>query len=150
MTISQNTQELLKTHAGRGVSNDPELLLRSKVRLLQAGSTKPKHGRGEAGLYCLPDESQTCTSKLRAILGAVYSIHVERTPDDKPTGREHFVVPAEAVRDGYRWVLPNKNVIETEARLGRPVQRRRGRARPGPDRHEGGEGAQRRRQGQGD
>ena len=117
MTISQTTQELLKARAGRGVSNDPELLLRSKIRLLQAGSTKPKHGRGEAGLYCLPDESQTCTSKLRAILGAVYSIYVEHTPNDKPTGHEHFVVPAEAVRDGYRWVLPNKNVIESEARL---------------------------------
>jgi hypothetical protein len=117
MTISQNTLALLKAHAGRGVSKDPELLLRSKVRLLQAGSTKPKHGRGESGLYCLPDESQTCTSKLRAILGAVYSIYVEHTPNDKPTGREHFVVPAEAVRDGYRWVLPNKNVITTEARL---------------------------------
>ena len=50
MTISQNTQALLKTHAGRGVSNDPELLLRSKVRLLQNKSKKPKHGHGEPGL----------------------------------------------------------------------------------------------------
>jgi hypothetical protein len=117
MTISQATQEMLKAHAGRGVSNDPELLLRSKIRLLQNSSTKPKHGRGESGLYCLPDEAQTCASKLRAILGAVYSIYVEHAPNDKPTGGEHFVLPAEAVRDGYNWLLPNKNVIQTESRL---------------------------------
>jgi len=117
MTISQTTQELLKAAAGRGVSNDPELLTRSKVRLLQNTSKLPKHGQGAAGLFLLPNESLSCTSKLRVVLGVVYQVYVERTPDDKPTGREHFVVPAEAVRDGYRWFLPNKNLLEAEARL---------------------------------
>lgn len=117
MTISQTTQELLKAYTGRGVSNDPELLLRSKIRLLQNTSKKPKHGLGESGLYCLPDEALTCTSKLRAVLGAVYSTYAERTPDDKPAGREHFLLPADARKDGFVWRLPNKNLLETEARL---------------------------------
>jgi hypothetical protein len=117
MTISQTTQELLKAAAGRGVSNDPELLIRSKVRLLQNTSKLPKHGQGAPGLFLLPDESLTCTSKLRVVLGAVYSTHVERFPDDKPTGREHFVLPDEAQKDGFVWRLANKNLLETEARL---------------------------------
>ena len=70
MTISQTTQELLKAHAGRGVSSDPALTARHKVRLLQNTSKLPKHGQGAPGLWILPDEAATCTSKLRVIAGA--------------------------------------------------------------------------------
>jgi hypothetical protein len=117
MAISTSTQELLKAQAGRGVSSDPALLIRNKVRQLQNTSKMPKHGLGAPGLFVLPDESQTCVSKLRVILGFVYAVLVERGPDDKPVGREHHVLPAEAVKDGYGWRLPNKNVLEQEARL---------------------------------
>jgi hypothetical protein len=40
MTISPATQELLEAAARRGVSDDPTLLTRSKVRLLQNTSKK--------------------------------------------------------------------------------------------------------------
>jgi hypothetical protein len=116
MTISQTTQELLKAQAGRGVSNDPELLVRSKVRLLQNTSKMPKHGQGAAGLFCLPDESLSCTSKLRVIPGILYTTFVER-PDDKSAPPEHYVLPPGAEQDGYRWRLPNGNAIEQEARI---------------------------------
>ena len=117
MTISQSTQELLRAHAGRGFSDDPALTARHKIRLLQNTSKLPKHGRGAPGLFLLPDEAQTCTSKLRVILGAVYSTYVERMPDGKPVGREHFVLPADAAKDGFGWLLSNGNMLETEARL---------------------------------
>jgi hypothetical protein len=116
MTISRTTQELLKAAAGRGISKDPALLTRSKVRLLQNTSKMPKHGRGAPGLYLLPDEAQTCVKTLRVVSGIVYSVFVERGPDDKPV-RETHVLPPQAEKDGYRWRLPNGNVIEIEARL---------------------------------
>jgi hypothetical protein len=114
MTISITTQELLKA-AGRGVSNDPTLLTRSKVRLLQNTSKMPKHGRGAPGLYLLPDEAQSCVQTLRVILGILYSVFVERGPDDKFV-LEHHALPPEAEKDEYRWRLRG-NVIEKEARL---------------------------------
>ena len=117
MTISQTTQELLKAHAGRGFSDDPALTARHKIRLLQNTSKLPKHGQGAPGLFLLPDEAQTCTCKLRVILGAIYSTYVERAPDGKPVGREHFLLPADAEKDGFGWRLPNGNMLETEARL---------------------------------
>jgi hypothetical protein len=115
-TISPATQELLKAAAGRGVSNGPTLLTRSKVRLLQNTSKMPKHGRGAPGLYLLPDEAQTCVKTLRVISGVLYPVFVERGPDDKFV-REHHVLPPEVEKDEYRWRLPNRNVIEKEARL---------------------------------
>jgi hypothetical protein len=116
MTISQTTQSLLKAAAGRGVSNDPELMTRSKVRLLQNTSKKPKHGLGAPGLFVLPDEAATCVTSLRVVPAALYPIFVERTPDDKYAG-EHFVLPPGAEKDGYRWRLPDGNTLEKEARL---------------------------------
>jgi hypothetical protein len=116
MTISSPTQELLKAAAGRGVSHDPTLMTRSKVKLLQNTSKMPKHGRGAPSLYLLPDEAQTCVDRLRVISGILYSILVERTSDDK-FADEHYVLPPEAEKDGYRWRLPGGNVIEKEARL---------------------------------
>ena len=74
MTISQTTQELLKAHAGRGFSDNPALTARHKIRLLQNTSKLPKHGQGAPGLFLLPDESQTCTSKLRVIFGRCLSL----------------------------------------------------------------------------
>jgi hypothetical protein len=115
MTISPTTQELLKAAAGRGVSNDPTLLTRSKVRLLQNTSKMPKHGRGAPGVYLLPDEAQTCVKTLRVILGVLYSVFVERGPDDKFVA-EHHALPPAAEKDEYRWRLRG-NVIEKEARL---------------------------------
>jgi hypothetical protein len=116
MTISPTTQELLKAAAGRGVSNDPTLVIRSKVRLLQNTSKMPKHGRGAPGLYLLPDEAQTCAETLRVISGVLYSVFVERTLDDKFVV-ERYVLPPEAEKDEYRWRLRSRNVIEKEARL---------------------------------
>jgi hypothetical protein len=115
MTISPTTRELLKAAAGRGVSNDPTLLNRSKVRLLQNTSKMPKHGRGAPGLYVLPDEAQTCVKTLRVISGILYSVFIERTPDDK-FANEHLLLPGGAEQDGYRWRFSG-NVIEKEARL---------------------------------
>jgi hypothetical protein len=117
VTISQTTQELLKARLGRGFSDDPALTTRHKIRLLQNTSKLPKHGQGAPGLFLLPDESLTCTSKLRVILGAVYSTCVERLPDGKPAGREHFLLPPDAQKDGFGWRLSNGNTLETEARL---------------------------------
>jgi hypothetical protein len=116
MAISSTTNELLKAAAGRGVSNDPALLTRSKVKLLQKTSKMPKHGLGAAGLYLLPDEAQTCANRLRVIPAVLYSMFVERALDDRYVG-EHFVLPGEAEKEEYRWRLPNGNVIEKEARL---------------------------------
>jgi hypothetical protein len=116
MTISQATQGLLKAHAGRGFSDDPALTTRHKARLLQHTSKLPKHGQGVPGLWILPGEAQTCTSKLRVIAGYVYSILVERTTSDRWV-EDHQVLPSDAEKDGYGWRLPNKNVIEKEARL---------------------------------
>jgi hypothetical protein len=117
MTISQTTQELLKAHAGRGFSDDPALTARHKIRLLQNTSKLPKHGQGAPGLFLQPDESLTCTSKLRVVLGAVYSTYVERALDGKPVGREHLHLPPDAEKDGFGWRLSNGNMLETEARL---------------------------------
>jgi hypothetical protein len=114
--ISPMTREMLKAAAGRGVSNDPALLTRSKVRLLQSKSRMPKHGRGDPGLYSLPDESQTCIGKVRVVPGILYAILVEHDAADKPVG-ETFVLPNDAAKDGLRWRLPNGNVIDKEARL---------------------------------
>jgi hypothetical protein len=116
MTISPATQEMLKAAAGRGVSNDPTLLTRSKVKLLQNASKMPKHGRGAAGLYVLPDEAQTCVKTLRVISGILYSVFVERTLDDKFV-IERCILPPEAEKDEYRWRLPSGNIIDKEARL---------------------------------
>jgi hypothetical protein len=116
MTISLTTQDLLKAAAGRGVSDDPMLLSRSKVRLLQGMSKMPRHGRGEPCLYLLPDEAQTCVNRLRVVPGALYSVLVERTADDKWTD-EHYVLPDAAEKNGYGWRLPNKHLIEKEARI---------------------------------
>ena len=117
MTISQNTQALLKAHAGRGFSDDPALTAKHKIRLLQNTSKLPRHGQGAPGLFLLPDESLTCTSKLRVVLGAVYSTYVERALDGKPVGREHLHLPPDAEKDGFGWRLSNGNMLETEARL---------------------------------
>jgi hypothetical protein len=72
--------------------------------------------RRAPGLYLLPDEAQTCVKTLRAILGVLYSVFVERGPDDKFV-IEHHALPPEAEKDEYRWRLPSGNVIEKEARL---------------------------------
>jgi hypothetical protein len=119
MTISTSTQELLKAHAGRGFSDDPALTARHKIRLLQNTSKLPKHGQGQPGLFLQPDEAATCTSRLRVVLGKVYSTYVERSPDGKPAGREHLHLPADAEKDssGFGWRLSNGNMLETEARL---------------------------------
>jgi hypothetical protein len=116
MTISQTMQDLLKAAAGRGVSDDPTLLSRSKVRLLQGTSKMPRHGRGEPGRYLLPDEAQTCVNRLRVVPGVLYSVLVERTAEDK-WADEHYVLPDAAEKNGYRWRLPNKHFIEKEARI---------------------------------
>ena len=116
MTISETTQELLREHAGRGVSNDPALLIRSKVRLLQNVSKLPKHGHGAPGMFVLPDEAQTCIATLRGVLGAIYPVWVERTENDRFVG-EHFVLLNDAEKDGYRWRRPGGNVLDKEARI---------------------------------
>ena len=105
-----------KARARRGFSDDPMFKSRSKVRLLHGVSKMPKHGRGQPGLFCLPDEALTCTSKLRVVSGALYAVFVERTTKDTWVA-DHYVLPPDAVRDGYRWILPNKNVIDKEARV---------------------------------
>jgi hypothetical protein len=105
-----------RSHARRGFSDDPVFKTRSKVRLLHGVSTMPRHGLGAPGLYCLPNEGQTCTSKLRVISGALHTVFVERAAKDKWVG-DHYVLPDNAEKEGYRWRLPNGNAIEKEARL---------------------------------
>ena len=102
--------------ARHGFSDDPVFKTRSKVQLLHGVSTMPKHGLGAPGLYCLPDPALTCTSKLRVISGALYAVFVERAAKDKWV-EDHYVLPPAARKDGYRWLLPNGNAIEKEARL---------------------------------
>ena len=58
MTLSQTTtRDAADAVPDTAASNDPELLTRSKVRLLQNTSKMPKHGLGEAGRFVLPDEN---------------------------------------------------------------------------------------------
>jgi hypothetical protein len=116
MTISQMTQALLKAAAGRGASNDPALLTRSKVRLLQNVSKLPKHGRGAPGQYVVPSEAQDCIATLRVVPAILYPVWVERTENDKFVG-EHFVLPDDAEKDGYRWRQPGGGMLDKEARL---------------------------------
>ena len=71
---------------------------------------------GAPGLWILPDEAATCTSKLRVISGYAYSVLVEKTSDNKWVD-EHHILPSEAQKDGYGWRLPNRNVIDREARI---------------------------------
>lgn len=54
MTISPTAQDLLKDAAKRGVLDDPTLLSRSKVRLLQGMSRMPKHWHGDPSLLKRP------------------------------------------------------------------------------------------------
>ena len=56
-------------------------------------------------------------AKLRVILGAVYSTYVERSPEGKPAGREHLLLPGDATKDGFGWRFSNGNMLETEARF---------------------------------
>ena len=105
-----------KGRTRRGFSDDPVFKTRAKVRLLHGVSKMPKHGLGAPGLYCLPDEALTCTSKLRVVSGALYPIFVERGGSDKWVD-DHYVLPPEAEKDVYRWRLPNGNAIEKEARI---------------------------------
>jgi hypothetical protein len=104
-----------KGRARRGFSDDPVFRTRNKIRLLHGVSKMPKHGLGAPGLYCLPDEALTCTSKLRVVSGALYPIFVERGGSDKWV-EDHYVLPPEAEKDVYRWRLPNGNTIDKEVR----------------------------------
>ena len=79
-------------------------------------SKLPKHGHGAPGMFVLPDEAQTCIATLRGVLGAIYPVWVERTENDRFVG-EHFVLPNDAEKDGYRWRLPGGNVLDKEARI---------------------------------
>ena len=100
-----------KDKARRGFSDDPVFRTRSKVRLLQGASTMPRHGQGEAGLYCLPDAALTCTSKLRVVSGALYPCFVERATKDKWV-EDHYVLPPDAKKDGTAGACPT----ETQSR----------------------------------
>jgi hypothetical protein len=110
--LSPDTLALLKARAGQGVSNDPQLLTRLKVRLLQNSSKLPRHGRGSAGQWCLPDEGMTCVASMRVIPAIVYGAYVEKTPDDKFAGREHLALPTGAVREEWVWRIPGGNLLE--------------------------------------
>jgi hypothetical protein len=114
MTIQLAHPEAKVRH---GFSDDPIFTVRHKIRLLQGVSKMPRHGQGAAGLYCLPNESQDCTSKLRVVPSALYPVFVERTSDDKPTGREHYVLPNAAEKDAYLWRLPGGNTLSKEVRI---------------------------------
>ena len=130
MTISQTTQELLKAHAGRGFSNDPALLLRSKVRLLQTRSTKPKHGQGEPGLFLLPDESQTCTIEASRHFGRGL-FDLRRALAGWQAYGPRALRPAGRRREGRLWLAAAQRKHARDGGAARrPVQRRRGRARP--------------------
>jgi hypothetical protein len=100
--LSPDTLARLKARAGQGVSNDPHLLTRLKVKLLQNTSKLPKHGRGSAGQWCLP------------AIG--YGAYVEKTPDDKLAGREHLALPRGVEREDWVW-RPGGNFLEYTARL---------------------------------
>ena len=77
----------------------------------------PSTGRARRACFFCRTRRRPARRKLRVILGAVYSTYVERSPDGKPVGREHFVLPADAEKDGFGWLLSNGNMLETEARL---------------------------------
>ena len=115
--LSPDTFALLKARAGQGVSNDPQLLTRLKVRLLQNTSKLPKHGRGSAGQWCLPDEGMTCVASMRVVPAIVYGTYVEKTPDDKFAGREHLALPTGVEREDWVWRLPGGNFLEYTPRL---------------------------------
>lgn len=66
MTVSSATQDLLKAAAGRGVSNDPALLTRSNVRLLQNTSKMPKHGCGNRADE--PDKKRSAIVQARGLV----------------------------------------------------------------------------------
>jgi hypothetical protein len=115
--LSPDTLALLRARAGQGVSNDPQLLTRLKVRLLQNTSKLPKHGRGSAGQWCLPDEGMTCVASMRVVPAIVYGAYVEKTPDDKFAGREYLVLPTGVEREDWVWRLRGGNFLEYTPRL---------------------------------
>ncbi len=115
--LSPDTLALLKARAGQGVSNDAALLTRSKVRLLANTSKLPKHGQGRPGLYQLADEAQTCVAKMHVVPAILYSVYVEKTPDDKFAGRDYLALPPDVVREGYVWRCRNGNFLEYTPRL---------------------------------
>jgi hypothetical protein len=115
--LSPETLAMLKARAGQGVSNEAALLTRLKVRLLQNTSKLPKHGRGSAGQWCLPDESMTCVASMRVVPAIVYGAYVEKTPDDKFAGREYFALPPGVEREDWVWRVPGGNFLEYTGRL---------------------------------
>jgi hypothetical protein len=115
--LSAESLAMLKARAGQGVSNEAALLTRSKVRLLANTSKLPKHGRGRPGLYQLADEAQTCVAKMRVVPAILYSVYVEKTPDEKFTGRDYLALPPDVEREGYVWRCRSGNFLEQTPRL---------------------------------
>jgi hypothetical protein len=115
--LSPDTFALLKARAGQGVSNEAALLTRSKVRLLANTSKMPKHGQGHPGLYQLADEAQTCIAKMRVVPAILYSVYVEKTPDEKFAGRDYLALPPDVVREDYVWRCGSGNFLEHTPRL---------------------------------
>jgi hypothetical protein len=115
--LSAETIAMLKARAGQGVSKDAALLLRSKVRLLANTSKLPRHGQGRPGLYQLADEGQTCVAKMRVVPAILYSVYVEKTPDDKFAGRDYLALPPDVAPEGYVWRCRNGNFLEFTPRL---------------------------------
>jgi hypothetical protein len=115
--LSPDIFALLKARAGQGVSNEAALLTRSKVRLLANTSKMPKHGQGHPGLYQLADEAQTCIAKMRVVPAILYSVYVEKTPDEKFAGHDYLALPPDVVREDYVWRCGSGNFLEHTPRL---------------------------------
>jgi hypothetical protein len=115
--LSPETLAMLKARAGQGVSNEPALLTRSKVRLLANTSKLPKHGRGRPGLYQLADEAQTCVGTMRVVPAILFSVYVEKTPDEKFAGRDYLALPPDVEREDYVWRCRSGNFLEHTPRL---------------------------------
>ena len=151
MTISQTTQELLKAHAGRGVSNDPELLTQKQNQAASehVNKAEARAGRGRACLFCRT-KTQTCTSRLRVILGAVV-FDLRRALAGWQAYGPRALRPAGRRREGrLSLAVAQRKLTRDGGAARRPLQRRRGRARPGQDRNASGAGAQHRRESPGE
>jgi hypothetical protein len=54
---------------------------------------------------------------MRVVPGILYSVYVEKTPDEKFVGRDYLALPPDVVREDYVWRCGSGNFLELTPRL---------------------------------
>ena len=93
---------------------------RSKVRLLANLPPRCRETRPRSIPVCghqLADEAQTCVAKMRVVPAILYTVYVEKTPDEKFAGRDYLALPPDVEREDYVWRCGSGNFLEHTPRL---------------------------------